>query len=167
MTIYKNIPAFPKYDAGSDGTIRNAKTKRVLKNPSINNCGYRLAIIYRDNKRVCRTVHRLLGIAFLNLPERSKLVVDHINRDKLDNRLENLRVITQAENLLHSSVNLNRWKNRCVTHPMLNIQHRPRDSRIKPYYLVIEHKGKKAVSKHFGSLAEAQCVRNRFYKDNF
>ena len=48
------------------------------------------------------TLHR-----FLLGRQETGMVIDHINRDKMDNRLENLRVITQKENSYNRTKNAN------------------------------------------------------------
>ena len=48
------------------------------------------------------TLHRFL----LGRQEKG-MVIDHINRDKMDNRLDNLRVITQKENSYNRTKNTN------------------------------------------------------------
>jgi hypothetical protein len=71
-----------------------------------------------------RTVHQLVAIAFLNhVPNKHKLVVNHIDFNKKNNRVENLEIVTPRENgnkkhLKSSSQytgvsfykNLNSWK---------------------------------------------------------
>lgn len=54
-----------------------------------------------DHKRICLRLHRLI----LDAPE--GMVVDHINGDTLDNRRSNLRVCTQAQNLLNRKMHCN------------------------------------------------------------
>jgi hypothetical protein len=44
-------------------------------------------------------IHRLVAYMFLNLSWDSKLDIDHINMNKDDNRLENIRACTRSENL--------------------------------------------------------------------
>ena len=46
-------------------------------------------------------VHQLIAMTFRNhIPDGHKLVVNHINFNRLDNRSINLEVITQRENLI-------------------------------------------------------------------
>ena len=66
-------------------------------------CGYlSVCIPYRKN---C-SIHRLVAEAFIPNPE-NKPAVDHINGNKQDSRIENLRWVTQKENCNNPST---KWK---------------------------------------------------------
>jgi len=53
----------------------------------------------KDSVAKSFTVHCLMAMVFLNhKPNGHKLVVDHINNNRFDNRILNLQVITQREN---------------------------------------------------------------------
>ena len=44
-------------------------------------------------------LHRILAYSFIGLDiENKKQIVDHISRDTLDNRIENLRIVSKQEN---------------------------------------------------------------------
>jgi hypothetical protein len=50
-----------------------------------------------------KLVHRLVLEAFTSVDEGKGLYVDHIDRDKTNNRIENLRWVTQKENMQNRS----------------------------------------------------------------
>ena len=94
-------------------------------------------------------VHRLVGYIFLTPIE--GYVLDHINRNKHDNRLINLRFIPKSENAintLHNSRNILKEKN---------------ISRYKNRYWVrIYRNGSYAFINAYDSLDEAIVARNNF-----
>ena len=72
--------------------------EKILK-PAVTSSGYAQVILCKSDTKKGVTVHKLVAIAFLNhTPCGMKLVIDHINDDKLDNRLENLQIVTNREN---------------------------------------------------------------------
>jgi hypothetical protein len=91
----KSLPRFRKTGTVSGGYI----TKEKILKKTIYSNGYVIATLNNYGKKEKKSVHQLVAMAFLNhKPNGFKLVVDHINNIKTDNRLENLQIITNREN---------------------------------------------------------------------
>lgn len=76
--------------------------KGLVLSPSINNAGYYRVSLCVGQEKHERQIHNIVAETFLNKPQ--NCVVDHINFNKLDNRAENLRYISQKENVKRSVV---------------------------------------------------------------
>ena len=59
---------------------------------------YTQVTLFKDGKQKSFRIHRLVALAFLKRVKGCNHV-DHINGDKLDNRVNNLRWVTQSENI--------------------------------------------------------------------
>lgn len=96
MEGYIIIKDFENYEINKQGEIRNIKTKYILGG-CINSRGYKVITLSKDRKKTNVYLHRLLGIAFIDNPD-NKPYIDHINGDKSDNDLSNLRWVNEQEN---------------------------------------------------------------------
>jgi len=106
--IFKDIKGYEGlYQASNLGNIKSLTKKatngRVVKGcilkPSISKGGYKRVTLCIGYKRYYKSVHQLVAIAFLNhIPNGNKLVVNHIDFNKVNNKIENLEIVTNRTN---------------------------------------------------------------------
>jgi hypothetical protein len=61
--------------------------------------GYKYLQLYHEGKPKKYKIHRIIAYAYLGLDiNNPKIQIDHINRDKLDNCVSNLRLVSQQQN---------------------------------------------------------------------
>ena len=90
------IEGYNNYLIYEDGRVQNKKTKRYLKNKTNSN-GYICLKVCKDGITKNLSIHRLIALHYIPNPD-NKICVDHINRDRSDNRIDNLRWATHSEN---------------------------------------------------------------------
>ena len=98
MENWKKIEEFDAYEVSDLGRVRSGEN--VLKECPGSH-GYLQVSLCKEGTVVKRTIHRLVCLSFLPNPE-GKRTVNHIDRNKANNRLENLEWATDSEQNIHS-----------------------------------------------------------------
>lgn len=108
---WKDIPGYEgKYQASTDGRIKSLTRysrprvkgiylikEKILK-PYMHKTGYLMVTVFGESgKKKNKKIHQLVAKTFIPNPKMNKQL-DHINRIRHDNRVENLRWCTHAEN---------------------------------------------------------------------
>lgn len=78
------------YFVDEDGNVYNGKGRRLKPRP--NTWGYAQVILCKHGVKTARTIHDLVMEAFVG-PKPKGCDTDHINFDRADNRLVNLRYV--------------------------------------------------------------------------
>jgi hypothetical protein len=133
--IWKPISGFSNYEISSLGRVKSLNYRNtsriVIRNEMLDEKGYnRIGFINDLGELIHIRVHRLVGLTFIPNPE-NKPEIDHINHNRTDNRVVNLRWATRSEQMLncnsktpvsgHKYIHLTKYSNYCLLMRRSNI----------------------------------------------
>ncbi|WP_427814285.1 NUMOD4 motif-containing HNH endonuclease [Enterococcus sp. 22-H-5-01] len=143
MEMWKDIEDLPGYSVSNKGRVMKNDTGQIMVLGKNN--GY-VRIV------VAKHVHRLVAKAFLDDPENKKhLWVDHIDGNRSNNDVSNLRWVTPSENRLafgHEQRTINKQRKVRATH-------------LDGEEIIFE--SRQACAKYFGT-SDSEVVYNKRYQ---
>ena len=99
MEEWRDVKGYEGFYQVSD--LGNLKSNKGYKKASINQDGYYQTTLYKNGVKRNVLVHRLVAEAFLPNPY-NKPTVNHIDGNKLNNKLDNLEWATNKEQTQHA-----------------------------------------------------------------
>jgi hypothetical protein len=93
---YENL-----YKISRGGSIYSCHYKKEMKQMTKED-GYKYVHLRKNRKEYKGHIHRLLALQYIPNPD-NKPEVDHIDRNKINNSLDNLRWVTRLENCHNKS----------------------------------------------------------------
>lgn len=89
MEEFRDLQGFDNYQISNLGRIYSKKKRTCLKVKKLGNSGYYQVRLSKDGKYIYKNLHRILAETFISNPNNYR-TVNHINGNKLDNRISNL-----------------------------------------------------------------------------
>ena len=96
---FRPVPGYEGYyEVSNFGNVKSLTNDKILK-PCLGSRGYYKVTLSKDGKTKTIRIHILVATAFLDhVPDGYKIVVDHIDNNRLNNNLTNLQLISQRNN---------------------------------------------------------------------
>lgn len=104
--VWKDVVGYEGlYQVSDKGRVKRKKDNYIFKQSTY--FGYKKVFLSKNNKRKLISVHRLVYEAFVGkIPEKTNntyMVINHKDENRSNNNLENLEMITFAENLRYGN----------------------------------------------------------------
>lgn len=172
MEIWKDIPNYRGYQVSNKGRIRSYEkttfnryhgtrhwVNKILKpKKSTDKYGRHNYRVDLWNENGCKTllISRLVAFTFFDKNINDKeLTVNHINKNSLDNRLENLEIISLKENIQHA------FRTGVSSQKKVKIINKITGTIILPSSL---NEGSKIIGKNHGYLSSK--IKKNIFEDN-
>jgi len=147
------IEGFEDYLIYDDGRLYSKKSNKFLR---LNNHrdGYLQVNLCKNNKVKTFYIHRLIALHYIHNPDPDKYkIVDHLDRNKKNNHITNLRWVNHTINMGNKSV----YKNNKLGEQYILYRERYNN----PYIFQIT-RNKNLHRKHFKTMEEAKNYRDNY-----
>lgn len=167
--IFIPIPKLENlYSVSNYGNVFSIRSNKLLS-PFITKRGYALIIVSINGKPQKLSIHRLVAETFIPQNDLHKVIVNHIDGNKLNNNATNLEWCTHKENVQHAietnlaTPSLNRLggKQDTAISKYNNVTYRK--GATKPWSGSIKYNGKRVHCKWFYTEIEAALHVNWIY----
>lgn len=99
---WKQVIGYDMYQVSNLGRIRNKNTGKVLK-PAYQPSGYTIVCLRKDGKNNTEPVRRIVMNAFNPIDNSNKYDIIHIDNDKTNNAVDNLKWVTRKYNMANNN----------------------------------------------------------------
>lgn len=99
---WKQVIGYDMYQVSNLGRIRNKNTGKVLK-PAYQSSGYTIVCLRKDGKNNTEPVRRIVMNAFNPIDNSNKYDIIHIDNDKTNNTVDNLKWVTRKYNMANNN----------------------------------------------------------------
>jgi hypothetical protein len=144
--MWREIQCFKNYKINEKGEVYSNVRQGgggILK-PALMKTGYLAVTLHDKENKKTYTIHRLIATYFIeNDDPINKTWVDHIDRNRLNNNIENLRWVTPKENANNrekawGSILINKTKKNGKTYEYIRFVWRENNIRLSKNFKTIE-----------------------------
>ncbi|QKF94013.1 HNH endonuclease with NUMOD4 motif and intron encoded nuclease repeat [Fadolivirus algeromassiliense] len=85
------------YKISEFGDVYSIRLNKIIS-PNLGDKGYYRIVLNKENTKSSKYIHNIVYSSFKNVELNKNKVIDHIDRNKINNHINNLREVTRSEN---------------------------------------------------------------------